>query len=385
MIFPRRRRSRGRRGYALVTSLILMSILATVGAAMFAMADAARRITQSRRMNAEALSIAMGGLDYVCEQLVENDAYEGLEKRSLGNGTVSVTVTTPAGFDDRRIVTSTGTLTEGAKSVSKTVRATMDKSQVPEVFYNALASRRDFTVNGTVLINSAPNTSRGNIHSNENVLLKGSAVMVDGNATATGTLSKEGSPVVTGREASGVAPMPFPDIDAAFKEQALADGLTSTNVTVSDGSLIQGKIAGNLIVNTPLGCKIDGVVWVTGNVTVRGPVIGRGTLICDGRLTFDARFDYPVGSLARILYITTSTDATRAVDLGGNRQFKGMVYAPYGTTKLSGTPNIYGNLVSNTITFSGTPSITRYTEFDSDPPPFPRVLEVRAWEEVLNP
>ncbi|MGV3724731.1 MAG: DUF7305 domain-containing protein [Actinomycetota bacterium] len=78
---------------------------------------------------------------------------------------------------------------------------------------------------------------------------------------------------------------------------------------------------------------------------------------------------------------TTSTAAT-AVDLGGNRQFKGIIYAPYGGVKLHGTPALLGGVLAERVTFSGTPDITKWTDFDQDPPALPRVFQLKGWEEL---
>jgi hypothetical protein len=293
---------------------------------------------------------------------------------------VAVSITTPASNPSRRVIVSTGTVQGFNHTTTRSIRATADLGAIPPVFYMALASKQSFGINGNVTVNSAPTLHQGNTHSNGNITLSGSAALVDGAATASGTVSTSGSPVVTGGTASGVAPMTFPDVDATLKDQALASGTTTGNALVSDGSLVKGKISGNLTVSGS-GCQITGVVWVTGNLTIKGPITGKGTLICDGTMSLDCKFSYPVTALANIVYICTSTSTT-AADLGGNRQFKGVIYVPNGGVKAHGTPNFFGGILAKSITFSGNPSITRWTQFDTDPPPLPKLFQLCGWEEI---
>lgn len=364
----------------LLTSMVLLTFFTAMGMSMFGLASTTMRTTIRRRDTTQALNLAMGGLDHAVSELKSNTAFAGYQNRALGAGTVSLTVTTPSGQPDRRVVVSTGTVTGSGYSISRSVRATMDTGSLPPVFYNALAAKTDFTLNGNITIDSSPLIHKGDVHCNEDVTLHGSSMTVDGKVTATGTVNVSGGPTVTGGMLSGVAPMAFPDIDSAFKQKALEYGATSGNRTVSDGSVVQGKISGNLTIGSG-GATINGVVWVTGTLTVGGPVNGKGTVIVDGTISLDAKTTYSSSHVANLAWITTSTDSA-AVDLGGNRQFKGLIYAPYGGVKLHGTPTLFGGVMANSVTFSGTPDITKWTDFHLDPPTLPRVFMLKGWQEL---
>jgi Tfp pilus assembly protein PilX len=376
----RKARRRFRRGYALVLSMMLIVILSAFATALYGLAHTSRRTAAHREEGAQALHLAIGGLDHAVAALKEDPAYTGFSACTLGPGTVGVTVTTPPGQPDRREVVSTGTVAGRGYTTERRVRAIVNAASVSSVFYKALAAKQSFGINGNVTVNSSPALNQGDIHSNGNITLSGSAMLVAGAATASGTISTSGSPTVTGGMSSGVPPMTFPEITAAFKEQALVNGTTPSSLTVNDGRLVQGKINGNLTVSG-LGCRITGVVWVTGNLTISGPVTGTGTLVCDGTISLDSRFNYPATSLANIAFMTSSTSST-AVSLGGNRQFKGLIYAPYGGVRLHGTPALLGSILANTITFSGNPQVTRWTQFDSSPPPLPSSFQVEGWQEI---
>jgi hypothetical protein len=379
------RRGGTRRGYSLVASMIFLSLLALMGSSLFAMANASSRVALRRKQNAQALQLAMGVVDDAIAAYEETSTFTTFSNRALGAGTVTVTVTTPTGQPDRRTITGTASVTDRGLTITRTVRATVEMADVPPVFYNALASRTDFGINGNVTIRSTPTSNAGHVHANGNVSLSGSAMDIYGRAQASGTVTYSGGPNVTGGMHSGVAPMAFPEVDQAFKEQALVNGSqTPSGGTLSvnnSATLVQGKINGNLNVGDN-GCQITGVVWVTGSLTVSGPISGTGTIVCEGTMTLDGRFTVTISTdVSNVMYITTST-ATTAVDLGGNRTFKGLIYAPYGGVFLHGNPELFGGIAANSVTISGTPTVTKWTGFDSNPPPMPKLFEVKGWEEM---
>jgi hypothetical protein len=122
-------------------------------------------------------------------------------------------------------------------------------------------------------------------------------------------------------------------------------------------------------------------VWVTGNVSISGPVKGKGTIVSDGTMNLDARTDYPANDLANLAFMTTS-NMIPAVTLGGNRSFKGTIYAPNGGVKLNGNPTLLGSVLARSVEFNGNPVIRRWTDFQSDPIPLPTVFQLRGWEEL---
>jgi hypothetical protein len=376
---------RQRRGYSLLTSMIFILLLMIMGSSLFAMANAASRLALRRRQGAQALHLAIGVVDDAIAAYEASGSFSTFSNRALGAGTVTVTVTTPSGQPDRRTITGTAAVTDRGLTITRSVRATVEMADVPPVFYNALASKTSFGINGNVTVRSTPASNAGHVHSNGNVSLSGSAMDIYGRVQASGTVSYSGSPSVSGGMHSGVAPMAFPEIDSAFKEQALVNGSqtpgSGTLAVNNSATLVQGKINGSLSVGNN-GCRVSGVVWVTGSVTVTGPIGGTGTIVCDGTMSLDGRFTIVASAdVSNVLYVTTSTSST-AVDLGGNRTFKGLIYAPYGGVRLHGTPDLIGGIMADTVTLSGNPTVTKWTAFDSSPPPMPKLFQVKGWEEL---
>lgn len=372
--------ARSRRGVALVASLALAMILIMMGAALLGLAVTQLTVAVRRSYNAAALAAAGGGLDDAIREMKLDPLWNGYASRSLGNADIQVTVVTPPGYPKRRQVTSRGQINTGSYMVSRSVRSVLDLEAYPTLFYNAIASKTDFTINGNVDISSTPAANKGDVHSNGNMKLNGSAVDILGRATASGVITMSGGPNISQGATSGVPPMTFPVVTDEFKERSLANGIYVGNKTVSGMGVLQGKIAGNLTVAAS-GATINGVVWVTGSVTLDGPLIGNGTIVAEGPITLNARYTYPGTDASKIGVITTSSQST-AVSLTGNRQFKGILYAPEGGISFSGTPTLLGMAAAESITFSGTPDIIRLTDYDTGPPELPEEFAVKGWQEI---
>lgn len=375
------RTTRARRGYALLTSMVVITLLVVTTASLFSMATTSQRVTLRRKQGAQALNLAIAGLDEAVAQLKGSGAYTGFANRALGNGLVTVAVTIPPSDPLRRIVTSTGAVRELGMTVARRVRASLDTTGIPPVFDYALASKTTMDVNGTVYVDSTPTANVGNVHANGNLNVNSGASAVWGRADASGIATAHPSATISGGIHSGMPMVPFPDVDQAFKEQALVNGATTGDMTVSNGSLIKGKINGNLTVRRPGGCQVTGVVWVTGALTIEGPITGTGTIVCDRELVLDARFDYPPATTTNLMIIC-ALNQTTAATLDGNRTFKGIIYVPYGGVSLQGTPNFLGSIIAKSIIFGGTPSITKWTEYEKNPPPMPVMCQLKGWEEL---
>ncbi len=372
---------RSRRGYALLMSMIIITFMSILGIGIFGMASTSIRQAFRRKDSTIALNLAQGALEEAISQIKSNPDWKGLASTSFGGGNIAVTVATPAGHPGRRVVTATGTVSGGQYTIARSVRVTLETGHVPPLFYKALATKKDFRIHGNVTVDSSPLANVGDVHANGDLELSGSAVDIYGQGTASGTVIENGSPNVTRGMVSGVPPMTFPEVDQGLKDQALADGITQGNVNEKDGDRVKGKVNGNLVASSPNGFHVDGVVWVTGDLTIAGPITGKGTVIVDGEISLNAKFNYPSTALESLLFITTSTSAT-AADLTGNRTFKGVIYAPNGGVRLRGTTKYMGSILAETIDLGGTPDITRWTDWDDDPPPTPKIFEVKGYEEL---
>lgn len=374
-------RLRARRGYAILLTMFTTLVVMTIGAAMFALASTATRMAFRRQDNAKALALAQAAGEEAMLRLTENTLWTGMSSTTLGEGTITITVTTPLTDPTDRVVVASSSVTRSDVTVTKTLRYGGNTNTIPPVFYNALAARDDFLLSGTVYVNSTPTRGQGNVHTNTDMTVNGAAISINGRATATGNITINGGPTITGGATSGVSPMAFPDIDASLKTQALTYGSAVGDLTVSDGSLQQGLRTGNVTVGATNGCSVANIWWITGNLTISGPITGKGTIIVDGTVSLDAQFDYPANAMTNIVFLCTST-ANRAVDLDGNRSFKGIWYVPNGGVRMRGTTAYTGAILAKSIDLGGTPDVTRLTDWDSDPPTIPRIFSLEGYQEM---
>ncbi len=359
-----------------------ITILAMMGASLLNSANSASRLALRRRQSAQALALANGAMDYALQQIELSSSWSGFNSRSMGAGTVSVSVAAVAGAPTKRKLISTASVTDMGYGATRRVETITDSGGMPGVFRKALASKLSFTLNGNNTITSTPVAGEGNVHSNEGVTLNGSSLSIYGAVTATGTISVSGGPKVTGGMTSGVAPMTFPEVTQELKNQSLANGTqtVSKGLTLNSPTVVlQGKINGDVTIGDS-GCIVNGVVWITGDLTCTGPVTGTGTIIVDGTMDLDGRLTISATDVTNVFWISTST-ADPAVVLKGNRSFKGIIYAPNGGVKISGTPELIGGVMAKSVTFNGNPNITRWTEFEENAPAVPSYQQLLSWQE----
>ncbi len=143
-------------------------------------------------------------------------------------------------------------------------------------------------------------------------------------------------------------PQPFPISDSninSWKDIATAGGITTGNVSIS-GTQTMGpeKIVGNLTVTNGAKLILNGLIWVTGNISVsnNGSIelpssygANGGIMIADGTISLsnNGTFAGSGTSGSYIMAITTDT-STSAISIGNNAGSV-ILYAPYGTATLS--------------------------------------------------
>ena len=378
---PGRPLRRARRGYALVSSLVAVLVLLTVGASLFSTADTGARLANRRLISAQADDLAFASADLALRELRSNRLYTGFGAQALGEGTMEATVVPVSGQPTMREITGIGKVAGRLGTVSKRVRYTVDLNGLPPALQYTLIVDQSISMNGNIGIVPSDLANPVSVHTNGDANLSGSAIGITGAFSASGDINVSGKPKVTGGLTEHVSEVPFPVIDDDFKGEAVADGATFGTRTVSDGSLLKGVITGDLTISTPLGCRVDGVVWVTGKVTVKGPVNGNGTFVAEGKLDLQANQTIALGDTSSILFITLSS-ADDAASMQGNAKFKGMIYAPNGGLKMQGNPTLIGSVCSKSVSLGGSPTILGWDGFFMDPPPTPGAFRVLGWQAI---
>ena len=148
---------------------------------------------------------------------------------------------------------------EAEGRVEKRVRITLKKDHNP-MFDYAIASIGGIIIEnpGTVITGSC--YTIGNI----NII----AATVNGNAEATGTVTLANEGAVTGIITEGADELPFPEFDSGYYQYKAS-------------SIING----DLVIDGVTPYPVDGILYVTGNLTVQNStLVGPGSIVVEGKI-----------------------------------------------------------------------------------------------------
>jgi hypothetical protein len=350
-----------RRGSTLAVCMCMMMVMSLLGLALASSSINSARLSNHRRDVETAFSIADAGLNHALYSLRENKNYSNQSWTSFGEGDFKVNITSETPNFNRKLVVSTGRVRSlGGKYLERSVQAKVDFESL--VWDYGIIAKQTLAVSGSSIIDSAPIANQGNIHSNGSVTTGGSSE-VRGTATATGTVTNGG--YISGGTQSGVAEVPFPEIDtASLLTEATALGVTIGSISVNSGSVtLRGKLVGDLTVGSTGQVNIDGLLWVTGNVQLKGQsYTGNGTLIASGTVALAGGSGF-TGAETNNLAIVTLSSANPALTITGNSTVRGGLYVPNGGTTVEGNTRIVGTLASNTVNMTGSAHFTRPTDY----------------------
>jgi len=326
------------KGIALITSLIIMMIIAIMSGALIFATTTQYRIGRRNRLDKVAVALAEAGIDYGIWKLNSTNGqspahYEGF----LGEGRFTVDITSPT-FEGR-LLTAIGYTKNDEYKRKIVVRVEMAKAIDPYNFAAFGNNRNDInvTLGGSALIDSYDSDTgtgtllgHGDIGSNGDIVIGGSAdvngaaMLVTGN-TLTGTV--EDGVIYTDTYAS------LPDIPTFSATQSLN---VNSDITLTTGTYYYTSVSvkKNLII---VG-QVE--IYVLNTFTAGGG----GTVNIVGNSRKDA-------TKCSIFVKGGGT----AVDIGstGNADICASIYAPNGNVKLRGTSTIYGNLIGNSLDISG--------------------------------
>ncbi|MDI6736729.1 MAG: hypothetical protein QME42_11170, partial [bacterium] len=177
------------------------------------------------------------------------------------------------------------------------------------------------------------NGQEGNIFSNEEISLVGNT-LVDGDAHCgpENNITLTGQATVTG------------DKGAAGQKISLP------SIVVPGDAVDKGEINGNLTLYA--GTYTCSGIRLTGNkkLTINGDV----RLYCTGNIQISGQGSINVlNNKSATDFHIYCTDAVTSVDVVGNGEFFGTIYAPGAEIKISGNGNVYGQLIGNKVKFNG--------------------------------
>jgi hypothetical protein len=323
------------KGMALLATIIFVFILVLLGTALLTMTNNDSKLSTLQKESTRAFYLAETGIEKALWYInfsPDNTAgldwrtteakpyYEGSSEESFG-----VVVTTDETDSDLKATKisfiSTGRVDKGGEFNKGTrkieVKLIKGIAQNDSLSYNyAIFTDDDMTINGNIYVN-------GDIHANGDISVSGGAFdLVNGNATATGTVSGYAG-------TSGVAKQAIPVIDFEYYKGIAQGGGgvyygDNTSKIFSSDEIITGihYIDGDVIIKPPLSNLTiqDGAIFATGTITSSGN--------CNIEIIHSEGYDNPLAIIAK-----------GDITLGGNTHGEGVIQTN-GSFTLNGTINI---------------------------------------------
>ncbi len=265
------------------------------------------------------------------------------------------------------VVTSTAIKDDSSTAIRTFIEPSYVVTTIPGsgpsgVFENA-ATALDGNVNigGNVYISSTPDPGNANIHANGDVNFSGAAATVDGNVTATGEISPEDYPGISGDSQPGADAVSPPDVDIdQLIAEAEAEGdIYNNNVSFSGGppgqtdTLGPTRINGNLTIGANRTVVLQGTVYVDGTISVGANSLVKGgyTIVATGDVDFTGTSELGLEDIPFV--ISTGGDITAT----GTSWVSAVMYAMDGDVTLKGNFTVKGSVIGNNVYSQGNPNI----------------------------
>jgi hypothetical protein len=196
---------------------------------------------------------------------------------------------------------------------------------------------------------SSTSQSHGNVASNGNITLGGSAV-ISGDAAPGPGMSVIGG-TITGSTESLKSPLVKPPLSADVAQFINNNSLVQQYIT-KDGSF---SISGQKSATFPAGVYYFQDFIASGGAKLDANANGPVTIYVAGDFTLTGGSDAYQGNAAnlRIILLNAGTSAS----FSGKSAIYADLYAPLSTVTLTGTTDIYGQLVGKSVTLTGSGSV----------------------------
>jgi len=263
-----------------------------------------------------------------------------IASRDLNDRTLNVTVKYMTGGVYK--ITSTATSDNGR---STTIVAYINLGAGAFAF--AIAAKDYMYIDNTTVDSLPAPGGEANIHSNGDIDLVGAQTVVNGNASAVGTIS--GWDKVTGVRTFPSPPIQFPGDYSELYETMAREGEDSPwegNYIITGGTQYLGPlyINGDLIVEDAT-LILEGTVYVTGMISLENSNLdGEQTVVAEGDIRIEQG---AVRSDIIPLIISIKVDGEIYSELGTT--VDGVLYAPYGNIRLENGVHLYGAAGGKTV------------------------------------
>lgn len=356
-----RRSLQNSQGVILLMTYFVIAVISIFSLALFARNNVFLQTTERNQNRVVAFNMAEAGMDVAVKSIEDDTTFEGSGYTSLSTETVSggyeVTVSQVEGNEAIRLIQSTGYAPDNTPtSRAYESRSVLSYAQIEEETYFdfAVFAKESMRINGNPLIDSYD--SRDGAYGGAN---QGSEGDIGTNSTAASTVDLIGNATVRGDAMVGPSGDPSEVID--FTGHATISGTQSAMssekdypaVTTNETSLGSLSIAGNTTYTLAGGTYHFSSIDIKGNGRLRltGPAViyVSGSVSIAGNGVSTSSNSPP----NFILYVTTSNN----VQISGNGNFYGGIYAPDSSVSVSGNGSLYGAVVSNTFQQSGNGNI----------------------------
>lgn len=359
-----------RKGFILITSYLLLSVLSVFSLALFSRNTVFLQATERNENKIKAFNMAEAGVDYAITNLKANPNFSAnkqyflipAENNAMFNLTVSIPATTPNGQPNTNQNIRQITV-QGISPMSVSTRNSPNERgreirtittyvtvQPPSLFDYAVFAKESVHMSGRIRVDSYDSRngpyradkagSKGHVGTDSArpgfVMLAGN-VVVNGNFTAgpggdpSKVLTTSGHSTVTGTLSAASTPENF--------EAEKPTGIDLGGLSLS-GDTVYELPAGNYKVSS---------LTITGEAKLKplGPV----TIYSDGKVNIAGQGIVTSNNEPKnfLLYATKHSE----VHVGGGANFYGGIYAPQSKVHYSGSGQFFGAVVSRTYHQSG--------------------------------
>jgi len=184
---------------------------------------------------------------------------------------------------------------------------------------------------------------KGTVHTNNNLIVNGSSIIVTGAAQAVGTITTNGSGLSFGSLVPNSSFIAMPNLSATIAAAAATAGQVYVGNKTINGSAITANpmyVEGNVTVNGS-GFTATGVVLSDGNVTINGSGIAAGN--------------------AQVCFYSENGNITIN---GSGIALNGVLYAPNGQIIINGSSiTVDGSVVGNQVVINGSSFAVDRTDY----------------------
>lgn len=250
------------------------------------------------------------------------------------------------------VIESTGYVpSKGAEGrVEKKVRVILHKNHDP-MFGYAIASAGGIEIQNPGIVITGSCYAVGDIAIQE--------AIVNGNTEATETVSVTDGGTVTGTITEGAEELPFPEFNSAYYQY-------------KDNAIINS----DLVINGVTPYPVNGILYVTGNVTISdSELVGPGSIVAEGKINIGENSVLGTGLETGVSLVSAYESVSEediAIKIEGGiaetpSQVWGALWSPNGRIKIEMYAKLYGSAVSGSTHKIETGSgVIDYRQFDED-------------------